>query len=113
MDPRLLSDSVYELPVTYHIRDMRTIKETFRSLVMAKEVMKTVRLLNKVAVVTGGSSGLGKKREGGREGGRGGREGGREESIRSMRGRKEEEREVERRREEGEKRKKGEEKQRK
>ena len=86
VDPRLLSDAVFDLPATYHIKQTNTLKETFRPLARAAEVMKKVDLSQKVAIVTGGNSGLGEREGGGRRG-KGEREG--EERERGREGGKE------------------------
>ena len=60
IDPRLLTDTVFDLPVTYHIKRAKTVGgPRFRPLTRAAEVIKKVDLSQRVAIVTGANSGLG------------------------------------------------------
>jgi WW domain-containing oxidoreductase len=59
VDPRLLSDSVFELPATYQVRRTDTVPTRFRPLSRAPHIMEGVDLARKVAIVTGANSGLG------------------------------------------------------
>lgn len=60
VDPRILTKVVFDFPKRYHIKPQNSIKNMFRPLVKATHVLKGIDLRNKVAIVTGASSGLGK-----------------------------------------------------
>ena len=60
VDPRLLSKVVFDFPVRYDIKPFTSVKNMFRPLVKAAHVIRSVDLHNKVAIVTGANSGLGK-----------------------------------------------------
>jgi WW domain-containing oxidoreductase len=59
VDPRLLTDTVFDLSTTYHIKRTNTVAVRFRPLVRAASVMEKIDLSQKTAIVTGGNSGLG------------------------------------------------------
>ena len=60
IDPRLLTDTVFDLPATYQIKRAKTVGgPRFRPLTRAAEVIKKVDLSQRVAIVTGANSGLG------------------------------------------------------
>lgn len=60
VDPRLLNSKAFEFPVQYDIKDFVSIKNKFRALVKSSEILRSVDLSHKVAIVTGANSGLGK-----------------------------------------------------
>ena len=59
VDPRLITKAVYDFPSKYAITDYPSIQNYFRPLVKAEEVVKGLDLQGKVAIVTGGNSGIG------------------------------------------------------
>jgi WW domain-containing oxidoreductase len=59
VDPRLLTDNVFELPSVYHIKKTNTMTTRFRPLSRGTSVMAGVDLSRRVAIVTGANSGLG------------------------------------------------------
>ena len=60
VDPRILSKVIFDFPKRYGIKPYTSVKNMFRPLVKAVHVLKDVDLQNKVAVVTGANSGLGR-----------------------------------------------------
>lgn len=60
VDPRILSKVVFDFPARYDIKPYTSIKNMFRPLVKAAHILRSIDLCNKVAMVTGANSGLGK-----------------------------------------------------
>lgn len=54
-----MSKAVYDFPRRYGIRSYTSIRNVFRSLVKASQIVKDVDLQDKVAIITGANSGLG------------------------------------------------------
>ena len=59
VDPRLITGAVYDHPDRYGVTFHTSIRNKFRSLARATEVLQDVNLSQKVAIVTGANSGLG------------------------------------------------------
>ena len=59
VDPRLLTKSVEDFPKRFGIQQYRSVRNSFNSLVKADKVLNDVDLSDKVAMITGGNSGLG------------------------------------------------------
>ena len=61
-DPRLLNKTAYDFPEQYGIRCFSPLrKHGIKPYATADEVLKDISLSGKVAIVTGGNSGLGNK----------------------------------------------------
>ena len=60
VDPRLLTKSVEDFPKQFGIQQYRSVRNSFNSLVKADKVLNDVNLSDKVVMITGGNSGLGK-----------------------------------------------------
>ena len=60
LDPRLLNRAAYDFPEMYGIKSFPAIRHRFRPYVKAEMVLKGIELGEKVAIVTGASSGIGK-----------------------------------------------------
>ena len=63
VDPRLITGAVYDHMDRYGVMFHASIRNKFRSLVSATEVLRDVNLNQKVAIVTGANSGLGEGAE--------------------------------------------------